>query len=117
MPLGLAEAGLLCLVIDTKVSHAHADGGYADRRASCVRGARRLGVGALRDLGADDLPRAGRMLDDVTFRRVRHIVTENERVAPDRGTARGPRGRCASGSCWTPATAPCGTTSKSPAPN
>lgn len=81
VPLGLAEAGLLCLVIDTKVSHAHASGGYAHRRASCVRGAREMGVGALRDLGAEDLPRAGRILDDVTFRRVRHIVTENERVA------------------------------------
>ena len=81
VPLGLAESGLLCLVIDTKVSHAHATGGYAERRSSCVRGARALGVGALRDLGAADLPRAGRILDDVTFRRVRHIVTENERVA------------------------------------
>jgi galactokinase len=68
-------------VIDTKVSHAHATGGYAERRASCVRGARVLGVGALRDLDAADLPRAARILDDVTFRRVRHIVTENERVA------------------------------------
>ena len=81
VPLGLAESGLLCLVIDTKVSHAHATGGYAERRSSCIRGARALGVGALRDLGAADLPRAGRILDDVTFRRVRHIVTENERVA------------------------------------
>ena len=81
VPLGLAESGLLCLVIDTKVSHAHATGGYAERRSSCIRGARALGVGALRDLDAADLPRAGRILDDVTFRRVRHIVTENERVA------------------------------------
>ena len=81
VPLGLAESGLLCLVIDTKVSHAHATGGYAERRASCVRGARVLGVGALRDLDAADLPRAACILDDVTFRRVRHIVTENERVA------------------------------------
>lgn len=81
VPLGLEESGLLCLVIDTKVSHAHATGGYAERRSSCVRGARALGVGALRDLDAADLPRAGRVLDDVTFRRVRHIVTENERVA------------------------------------
>lgn len=81
VPLGLAESGLLCLVIDTKVSHAHATGGYAQRRASCVRGARTLGVGTLRDLGAADLPRAERLLDEETFRRVRHIVTENERVA------------------------------------
>ncbi len=81
VPLGLEESGLVCLVIDTKVSHAHATGGYAERRSSCVRGARAMGVGALRDLAAADLPRAERILDDVTFRRVRHIVTENDRVA------------------------------------
>ena len=101
-------------MIDTKVSHAHATGGYAERRASCVRGARVLGVGALRDLDAADLPRAARILDDVTFRRVRHIVTENERVARTGNCSR-PMGRWQSETCWTPATAPCGTTSKSPA--
>src|SRR5690606_30659871 len=37
-------------------------------------------VPALRDLTVDDLPRAQELLDDVTFRRVRHIVTENRRV-------------------------------------
>ena len=35
-------------------------GGYAARRASCERGARVLGVGALRDLDVADLPRAAR---------------------------------------------------------
>ena len=35
---------------------------------------------ALRDVGVEDLPRAAALLDDVTFRRVRHIVTENQRV-------------------------------------
>jgi galactokinase len=39
-----------------------------------------MGVPALRDLTPDDLPRAAALLDDVTFRRVRHIVTENHRV-------------------------------------
>lgn len=39
-----------------------------------------LGVESLRDLSVDDLPRARELLDDVTFRRVRHVVTENQRV-------------------------------------
>ena len=39
-----------------------------------------LGVGSLRDVTVDDLPRARSILDDVTFRRVRHVVTENQRV-------------------------------------
>ena len=78
--LGLEEAGLTALVIDTRVQHAHTDGGYAARRASCERAARVLGVPALRDLTADDLPRAAELLDDETFRRARHVVTEDERV-------------------------------------
>jgi galactokinase len=78
--LGFAAAGLELLVIDTKVKHSHSTGGYRERRASCELGARTMGVPALRDLTVDDLPRAEGLLDDVTFRRVRHIVTENQRV-------------------------------------
>jgi galactokinase len=80
VPLPLADAGLTCLVIDTQVKHAHAGGGYADRRRACEQGARELGVAALRDLSVGDLPRAERMLGEETFRRVRHVVSENQRV-------------------------------------
>jgi galactokinase len=78
--LGFDAAGLTLLVIDTRVQHSHASGGYGERRASCEAGAAALGVASLRDLGVDDLARAERELDDVTFRRVRHVVTENQRV-------------------------------------
>jgi galactokinase len=80
VPLGFGEAGLELLVIDTGVSHEHATGGYAERRASCEAGAASLGVASLRDVSVDELPRARELLDDVTFRRVRHVVTENQRV-------------------------------------
>lgn len=80
VPLGFADAGLSILVVDTLVEHAHSSGGYRERRASCEKGAAAFGVAALRDLTVDDLARAERILDDVTFRRVRHIVTENQRV-------------------------------------
>ena len=80
VPLGFAEAGLEILIIDTQVEHRHSEGGYASRRASCELGAATMGVKALRDLTVADLERAHDLLDDVTFRRVRHIVTENQRV-------------------------------------
>ena len=80
VPLGLAEAGLEVMVIDTRVSHAHADGGYGERRRQCEAGAAALGVRALRDLTLADLPRARATLDDVVFRRVRHVVSEDARV-------------------------------------
>ena len=80
VPLGVTEAGLAILVIDTRVTHAHSTGGYRERRASCELGASIMGVPALRDVSIADLPRAQELMDDVTFRRVRHIVTENQRV-------------------------------------
>jgi len=80
VPLGFEEAGLSIVVIDTGQAHEHATGGYRERRESCERGARELGVAALRDLSVDDLERARATLDDVTFRRVRHVVTEDARV-------------------------------------
>ena len=78
--LGFRAAGLELLIIDTRVSHSHATGGYAARRASCEAGARILGISSLRDASVDDLPRAKELMDDETFRRVRHVVTENQRV-------------------------------------
>jgi galactokinase len=67
-------------VIDTQVSHSHAHGGYGSRRTSCEVGAKELGVSSLRELSLSDLPSAQSQLDDETFRRVRHIITENQRV-------------------------------------
>ncbi|MCH6231536.1 galactokinase [Microbacterium sp. CFH 31415] len=78
--LGFDDAGLELVVVDTGVSHSHATGGYGERRAACERGAAIMGVAALRDVSVDDLARAEGLMDDVTFRRVRHVVTENQRV-------------------------------------
>ena len=78
--LGFQDAGLELVVIDTGVKHAHATGGYGERRAACERGAAAMGVPALRDVALGDLDRLATLVDDVTFRRVRHIVTENQRV-------------------------------------
>lgn len=91
--LGFAAAGLEVLVIDTNVEHAHATGGYVERRSSCEKGAAALGVTSLRDLDAGDLDRAEETLDDETFRRVRHVITENQRVLDTVRTLRteGPR--------------------------
>jgi galactokinase len=80
VPLRLAPAGLALFLADTGERHAHAAGGYAARRASCEKAARELGVPALRDVTVADLPRIEEELDEETFRRVRHVVTEDARV-------------------------------------
>jgi galactokinase len=71
-------AGLALLVVDTRASHSHADGGYGSRREECEAAARELGVPSLREASASDLDR----LDDERLRRrARHVVTEVQRVA------------------------------------
>lgn len=81
IPFDLDAAGLAVLVIDSRAPHRHADGEYAARRRSCEAGASALGVTALRDVGVDQLDAALAQLDDEeTRRRVRHVVTEDQRV-------------------------------------
>ncbi|UWX97519.1 galactokinase [Arthrobacter zhaoxinii] len=77
VPLPLAGHGLEVLVIDTRVVHSHADGGYSARRNACERGAAALGVQSLRDV-----PEGTSLdgLDEETRKRVRHVTAENQRV-------------------------------------
>ncbi len=51
---------------------------YADRVAECGRA--ETIIGPLRDATLDDIERARHHLDDIAWRRARHVVTENERV-------------------------------------
>lgn len=80
VPFDVVNAGLAMLVINTNAPHQLVDGEYAARRRSCEEAARILGVPALRDVSSVDLPSALSQLDAVAARRVRHVVTENERV-------------------------------------
>jgi galactokinase len=81
IPFDLAAAGLAILVINSNHQHQHVDGEYGARRKSCEAAAAILGVPALRDVSVDDLPAAlGKLDDEVMRRRVRHVVTEDQRV-------------------------------------
>jgi galactokinase len=81
IPFDPAAHGLAVLVVDTRVAHSLADGEYGKRRASCERAARLLAVPQLRDITMGELPAVlDRLPDDELRRRVRHVVTENDRV-------------------------------------
>jgi galactokinase len=67
------------IVVDSGIAHAHAAGEYNRRRSECDTAARLLGLGALRDASLEDAARLART-DPVLARRVRHVVSENERV-------------------------------------
>jgi galactokinase len=78
IPFDLASAGLAILVVDTRAPHRHTDGEYAVRRRTCEEAAAALGVPALRDV--TDLSSLDRLPDEVMRKRVRHVVTEDQRV-------------------------------------
>ncbi|MDH6518507.1 galactokinase [Streptomyces sp. SAI-208] len=82
IPFDLAAEGMVLLVVDTRVKHAHNEGEYGKRRAGCERGAALLGVDALRDIPYGELDAALERLgdDEEAVRLVRHVVTEDERV-------------------------------------
>ena len=73
------------MVCNTMVRHEHASSGYNTRRHECEVGFRTLsealpGICALRDVTLDDLENHSNHLSDVIYKRVRHVVTENDRV-------------------------------------
>jgi galactokinase len=74
---------LLLVVCDTGVQRALGGSGYNQRRVECEEALRRLQaarpIGSLRDLTPADLPLVER-LPEPLGRRVRHVITENERV-------------------------------------
>ncbi len=89
IPVDLPASGLELLVIDTRARHALVDGRYGSRREACRGAARLLGVRWLAEVRAEDLegaltelrhavPDAG--LAEEMGRRVRHVVTEVDRV-------------------------------------
>jgi galactokinase len=71
-----ADPNLTILVSNTKVSHELSDGGYAARRKSTEDGLAAIGKPSWRDATLTDLEGAAGEMDEVTFRRGRHVVGE-----------------------------------------
>jgi galactokinase len=76
---------LLLMISNTMVRHEHASSGYNTRRRECEEAVHVLaqvlpGIHALRDVTADELEKNRDRLRPVIYRRVRHVVTENDRV-------------------------------------
>ncbi|MCL1897548.1 MAG: galactokinase [Micrococcales bacterium] len=81
VPFDLTSYDLSLLVIDTRTKHDLADGQYAARRAQGDLAAQSLDLASLSELGPDQLAGALDSLDDCLLRRrVRHVVSENQRV-------------------------------------
>lgn len=68
------------VVLDTTTRRGLVDSAYNERRAQCEAAAAHLGAPALRDVTIDQLEAARSALDALTYRRARHVITENDRV-------------------------------------
>jgi galactokinase len=73
-------AGVSIVIAHSGVRHAHAGGEYNDRRQQCRIAAEHYAVAALRDLTVERLKADKRDLDDISYRRAHHVVTENART-------------------------------------
>jgi galactokinase len=68
------------LIIHSRIRRGLVDSEYNTRRQQCEAAAYHYGVRALRDLSAERLEAERGALDPVTYRRARHVVTENART-------------------------------------
>ncbi len=69
------------LIANTNVKHELGSGQYAKRRAQCEAAAKILGVPSLRDAQPAALQLSKGKMEDVVFRRARHVIGEIERTA------------------------------------
>lgn len=77
----MTDPSVSVLVIDSAVKHSLADGGYAARRKNCEDACAILGVKSLREATLAQLEAKKAQLGDLCYRRARHVVGENLRVA------------------------------------
>jgi len=68
------------MIVQSGVERGLVDGEYNTRRAECERAARHLGVAALRDADMAMLDAARGTLDDLAWRRARHVIGDNHRT-------------------------------------
>jgi len=74
------DASVQLLIANTNVRHELSGGEYAQRRAQCETAAENLGVASLRDATAEMLESAKDKMDEVVFRRARHVIGEIKRT-------------------------------------
>jgi len=76
----MIDPSVALLITNTNVKHELTGGEYAKRRAQCETAAKALGVASLREASASILEGAQNKMDEVVFRRARHVVSEIERT-------------------------------------
>lgn len=68
------------IVLDTATRRGLVESAYNERRAQCEEAARAFGVKALRDVTLTEFDEKAGELGELTRRRARHVISENERT-------------------------------------
>uniref|UniRef100_A0A0B7BTK4 Galactokinase n=1 Tax=Arion vulgaris TaxID=1028688 RepID=A0A0B7BTK4_9EUPU len=76
----MSDPSVVVLVTNSNVKHELTGSEYSTRHKQCETAAKILGVSSLRDATEMDLEEHKDELDEETFRRVRHVVTEIQRT-------------------------------------
>jgi galactokinase len=76
----MRDPSVSLLIVNTNVKHELGSGQYAKRRAQCEAAAKILGLSSLRDATSAALLKAKDQMEDVVFRRARHVIGEIERT-------------------------------------
>ncbi len=79
-PIAFQDPAMTLLISNTNVSHSLASGEYAKRKAQCDHALHQLGQPSWRFVTEDQLAAASGLLDELHFRRARHVVTEIKRT-------------------------------------
>ncbi|KAM3591939.1 uncharacterized protein V6R79_009769 [Siganus canaliculatus] len=77
----LTDPDLVVLITNSNVKHCLTGSEYPTRRKQCEEAASILGKDSLRDATISNLEVARDKLDDVTYRRARHVIEEIDRTA------------------------------------
>src|ERR1017187_2422018 len=76
----MTDPSVAVLIINTNVKHELTGSEYPARRKQCEAAAKILGVPSLRDATPEALELAKGRMDEVVFRRARHVIGEIERT-------------------------------------
>ncbi len=78
VPINLADSQFY--ILDSSVHHSLGDGAYNARRSQCESALKKLDKKTFRALTLDYLTEHKDKLDEIEFKRAKHVLTENQRV-------------------------------------
>ncbi|MDR1958204.1 MAG: galactokinase [Planctomycetaceae bacterium] len=79
-PIPMSDTGVSVLIVNSNKKHELAGGEYAERRKQCEEAAQILEVSKLRDADPVRLETARDKLNDLQYRRAKHVISEDLRT-------------------------------------